>query len=312
MQLILNESMYFIIGLIISITIYLLVKGDKKNSQPIYEDGPKWHKSKAGTPSKGGKIFVIPLLIGILIQYYLTREILYLIYFIALLVSFYLGLKDDNDKISKKDNQSGLKPWQKLIIQFLVAIMLVGIFSKLNTHTSMALILFPFIMVGFSNATNFTDGIDGLLTSVSIIVFTTLLIISISVSSLLVGPILMLLAGLLVFLYINKYPAKMFMGDTGSLVMGVFFTICIYQLNLGIMGILLGVVYIIEMLSVIFQVSYFKYTKRKYGEGKRLLIMAPIHHHFEKLGFSENKVVILFSVLQLIVSIVVIITEINR
>ena len=298
-----------VLTLLLNIFIYFYLNKYKDNKQPIYDLGPSWHQKKGQTPTKGGIIFITPLLISLFLMAIYFHSIIYLLIFLAILFSFLLGLKDDNDKIKYHDNQKGLSPKKKLLVQFLIGLMFV-IFYLLNTSQYnffiiSLILLFPFVLTGFSNATNFTDGLDGLCTSISIIVFSTLGIIAYQQGNLLIIPIIVLLIGLLMFLLINKNPAKMFMGDTGSLAIGVFFAICIYQLNIVILGIFLGLTYIIEIVSVVLQVSFFKYTKNKYGEGRRLFKMAPLHHHFEKMNFSENKIVILFSIFQLMISFIV-------
>lgn len=281
-----------------------------KSGQPIYNDGPKWHAKKSGTPTKGGKIFVIPLLIIIGIMFILTQEQTYLFLFVILGLTFFMGLIDDNNKINKKDNQSGLSSTQKLLIQFIIALILDYWFYITCGYNGImlyiCLILIPLVMMGLTNATNLTDGLDGLLGFVSLASFFPFLFISILTSNTLFIIILSLfLLCLCVFLFYNKYPAKIFMGDTGSLVIGAFFMFnCIY-FRLGWLGLLLGGIYIIEMFSVILQVTYFRYTKKKYGEGKRLLKMAPLHHHFEKMGISEVNIDYFFSGAQIIISTLV-------
>lgn len=294
---------------------YFLTKQHNAN-QPIYEDGPKWHASKQGTPTKGGKIFVIPTLIIILITYLNSFNFTYLILFIILLSTFLMGLIDDNGKISHANNESGLSAKQKLVIQFIIALIVDIWFFKTNSNldlvTISALCLIPFVFVGMTNATNLTDGLDGLLASISIISFTALYFIAMLTKNSYYSLILLVfIICLLVFFLFNKNPAKIFMGDTGSLFIGAFFTFSCIYLKLGILGLLLGAVYIFEMFSVIIQVTYFRYTRKKYGEGKRLLLMAPFHHHLEKLGFSEKKIVLIFSIIQIAISLITVILYIN-
>lgn len=307
-EFIIFASFVFIITFVYG---YMLVK-QKSNSQPIYNEGPKWHQKKAGTPTKGGKIFVFPLLVVIAIIWFYTRDFSLLIMFITVLGTFLMGLMDDNGKIKGSDNQSGLSAKQKLALQFVLAIIVDIWFYKTTGLTGivklLGVIALPLVMMGLTNATNLTDGIDGLLGSVSICSFIPLFVISYMTGKFSLSFIILaLLIGLLIFLFFNKYPAKIFMGDTGSLVIGAFFTFCCIDLNLGILGILLASIFIVEMLSVIIQVTYFRYTKRKYGEGKRLLLMAPLHHHLEKKGWSENKIDVVFCSIQIIISIIVII-----
>ncbi len=279
------------------------------DTQPIYEMGPSWHNNKAHTPTKGGKIFVIPLLLASLLTFLISKQTTFLILFIVILATFLLGLKDDNDKIKNQENQAGLSAKQKLIFQFLTSFILTFWFYKTTNLTSFSLILsiiiLPFFCVGITNATNLTDGLDGLLASISSIVFIQLLLISNYQHNYYLSLIIIIfLIGLLTFLYFNKNPAQIFMGDTGSLVIGIFYVYCCLILHLGLIGIFYALLYIIEMFSVIIQVSYFRYTKKKDGVGKRLLLMAPLHHHFEKKGYSEKQIVLGFSLIQLIIILI--------
>ncbi len=167
-------------------------------------------------------------------------------------------------------------------------------------------LIIPVMIVGFSNATNLTDGLDGLLSTISVIVFLTLSIIAGNQGNIMIQTLDLLVVGsLLGFLVYNFNPAKMFMGDTGSLVLGVLFTYSIIVLKVEILGLLLGGLYIFEVLSVIIQVAYFKYTKRKTGTGKRIFKMAPFHHHLEQSGQNEKQIVLLFATAQLLISLIV-------
>lgn len=298
--------------LIITLVYAMLLVKQKNNSQPIYEDGPKWHQAKAGTPTKGGKIFVFPLLVVTAYMWFMTKNPSLIILFVLTLGSFMIGLIDDNGKIKGNDNQSGLSAKQKLILQFVLAIILDIWFLKtygyINPLNIMIALILPFISMGLTNATNLTDGIDGLLGTVSIITFIPLFIISfINNNESMTYTLLALIIGLLIFLFFNKNPAQIFMGDTGSLTIGCIYTFYCVQLHLGWLTILLASLYIIEMFSVIIQVGYFKYTKKKYGEGKRILLMAPLHHHLEKKGWSENKIDLVFGSIQILISIIVLI-----
>lgn len=281
----------------------------KNSSQPIYDEGPKWHLAKQGTPTKGGKIFIIPTLVAILVLFFISKSFNLLILFIILLATFLSGLMDDNGKIKGSDNHAGLSAKQKLLIQLVIAIILDMWFFKthpeLNAITILALIALPLVFMGMTNATNLTDGLDGLLASVSIFAFIPLFLIASQINPGYSLILLVFLIGLFVFLMVNKNPAKIFMGDTGSLSIGALFIFSCVYLNLNWLGILLGSIYIVEMFSVIIQVTYFRYTKKKYGEGKRILLMAPLHHHLEKLGWSENKIDLVFSLIQIVISTIV-------
>ena len=230
-----------------------------------------------------------------------------------------IGFKDDFLKVTKKRNDFGFTPTQKLFLQFITAILSVlvlyisGIDSKILLFDYqldfglLYFVLMAVVIVGFSNATNLTDGLDGLLTSVSIIIFGTLFIVSIyNNEPIELSIFILMFTGLLIgFLINNKFPAKMFMGDTGSLVIGAVFTLLIIAMKIEVLGVFLGLIYIVEMLSVMFQVGYFKYTRKRFGEGRRILKMAPLHHHFEQGGTKEKVITIYFVIAQLIISTII-------
>lgn len=289
---------------------------NKKFVQPIYDEAPDVHKIKQGTPTMGGITFLIPMIILFIILFYIDEysNSASSILFILVIFGFGLiGFKDDYLKVINMKNQSGLSATKKLILQFIVSFLICfnlynmnlesGLLSIFNNMEFLYLIIIVIAMVGFSNATNFTDGLDGLLTSISIIVFSTLLLISFDQQEPYISLfIVIIISGLIGFLINNKYPAKIFMGDTGSLTIGALFTLCIILLKIEVLGLLIGSIYILEILSVVIQVIYFKYTKRKSGIGKRVFLMAPLHHHFEKKGLTEKRVVLKLCLFQLIVS----------
>jgi phospho-N-acetylmuramoyl-pentapeptide-transferase len=227
---------------------------------------------------------------------------------------------DDFQKVIHKKNEKGLSAKAKLIFQFLISFLIIIILLLLKTDTNVMIfnynlplgfifyLVVPIMIVGFSNASNFTDGLDGLLASVSIVVFSTTAIIAYNqVNELILIVSIILVGALFGFLHYNKNPAKMFMGDTGSLVIGSVFAFMVIILELGLIGLLIGFIYIFEVISVVIQVGYFKYTKKKYGAGKRIFKMAPFHHHFEQNGMHEKKIVFMFTVIQVVISIVAII-----
>lgn len=315
----------FILCVIISYTlgVFFLKFLRKKNYiQPIYEDALEAHKLKAGTPTMGGIVILGTIFITSIITFFLfnfENVAVYFTYWIVILGYGYIGFRDDILKVTKKDNQSGLSPKQKLILQFAISIILILILYLNQWDTNIYLmsysfdigalyyLIIPILIVGFSNATNLTDGIDGLLTSVSIISFTALFIIALLLGNIIISWLLLIVVGgLFGFLFFNKNPAKMFMGDTGSLVLGALFAYFCVLLKVELLSILLGLVYILETLSVVVQVSYFKYTKRKFGQGKRVFLVAPYHHHLERKGWNENSIVILATSFQLLIAIVVI------
>ncbi len=294
-----------------------------KYGQTILEIGPSWHKSKQGTPTMGGIMFVIGIvtstLIGVPLYYHLSASTETILMTTKIFTGlgmavFYglIGFIDDYVKVAKKQNQ-GLTPRQKLILQFAAVSIYFFILHMVNQwvgnpNTTMLKIPFlgsidfgPFwplyyisfaiIVVGIVNAANLTDGVDGLSGSIAFFIsifymmMTTILgMFGLGIES------AALAGGCLGFLYWNLYPAKVFMGDTGSLFLGGI--VCAIGLGAGlhIPLIILSLVYICEMFSVILQVIYFKATK-----GKRLFKMSPIHHHFEMIGWSETKICTVFS-----------------
>lgn len=296
-----------------------------KFGQTIRDEGPKWHIKKQGTPTMGGLMFIISSIGVSLILFVimlLTREeqnslldFINMSRFLAGIVMALLygaiGFFDDYIKVVKKRNL-GLTAKQKLILQFLVAIAyLVTIYLCGSTSST----FIPFIgrvdlgwfywvisavvIVGMVNATNLTDGLDGLDGSVTFFAALSFMLIS---TFLMYEEMAILSAalagGCLGFLIWNFYPAKVFMGDTGSLFLGGVLCALAFGINMPIIIIPIGIIYIVEMLSVMLQVIYFKLT-----HGKRLFKMSPIHHHFEMCGWSEVKVTTVFSIITVVMGI---------
>ena len=282
-----------------------------KAGQSIREIGPKWHNSKAGTPAMGGIIFIVSALIGTLIVSLIWQRWTSMFVFLFALVFGLIGFSDDFLKVKKKQNE-GLKSWQKLALQLIVSAVYLFILYK-RGHMSCELwvpfttirwsipplvyIFFAvFVIVGSVNAVNLTDGIDGLATGVTMpvmafFVMTALLVGTlppVDKQGLAIFPAALFgaLAGFLVY---NFHPAKTFMGDTGSLFLGGAVCGLAFALDMPLILILVGIVYIIETISVILQVGYFKLT-----HGKRIFKMTPIHHHFEMSGWSEVKIWVVF------------------
>ncbi|MGL5021299.1 MAG: phospho-N-acetylmuramoyl-pentapeptide-transferase [Mycoplasmatales bacterium] len=322
---------YVVMGFIISVVvgkIFLKVVTRKNIVQPILSDAPEIHQKKAGTPTMGGISFLIPFILMCFVLLLFRREEYngyIIIGFLVIALGFgYIGYRDDFQKVLHKKNEKGLSAKSKLVLQFLMSFIVIWIMILVNSGTTISIlnvtfelgilyiIIAPFMIVGFSNASNFTDGLDGLLVTLSIIIFSSLLFIAnLNGQSTMIVIISFLIGSLLGFLYYNKYPARMFMGDTGSLVIGSIIAFSIILLKVEILGLFMSSILIFEVLSVIIQVSYFKYTKRKYGEGRRIFRMTPIHHHFEKGGMSERKVVLLFASVQLIICIIAILIYIG-
>lgn len=276
-----------------------------KFGQPIREEGPKEHLKKSGTPVMGGIVFLAGIIITS-VFYIREHERIAPIMFVTLGFGL-VGFLDDFIKVVMK-NPKGLLPWQKMLGQFLVAAIFALYLLKFSDVSTAAIIpftggrtidlgliyflpLFFFIMLGTVNGANFTDGLDGLCTSVTLLiaVFFTMVAGGVKAG---IEPITGAVVGSLMgFLLFNVYPAKVFMGDTGSLALGGFVASTAYMLQLPLFLPMIALVYMVEILSVIIQVTYFKKTG-----GKRIFKMAPIHHHFELCGWSETRVVAVFSI----------------
>ncbi|MBR0276898.1 MAG: phospho-N-acetylmuramoyl-pentapeptide-transferase [Clostridia bacterium] len=299
-------TMTIFIGLIASLLfgpIFIPILTKLKFGQNIREIGPKWHKNKNGTPTMGGIIFSLGLAVSVVASYKFMDYRAYLVLFSSLGFGI-IGFIDDFIKVVLKRNL-GLKAWQKLALQIIVSLIFVfvgiekGILSMsinipfTNTQWDMGWIYMPFavfVMLATVNAVNLTDGIDGLAASVTVVVMMFFSIISlyinyVSLSLLAFG----LIGALMGFLVFNKNPAKVFMGDTGSLMLGGTVGAFALALNNPIILVFIGIVYFAETISVIIQVTSFKLT------GKRVFKMSPIHHHFEMCGWNERKIVLVFT-----------------
>ena len=287
-----------------------------KFGQQVREDGPQAHLKKQGTPTMGGLVFLTAVVITSLLY---IREYPRIIPVLFMTVGFgVIGFLDDYIKIVMKRSE-GLNPVQKLIGQFIIT----GIFvyylvcsGEVGTsmlvpftggfehgiYLDLGFLFIPFVffvVLGTDNGVNFTDGLDGLCTSVTILVATFLTIISIGENSG-ISPITGAVVGsLLGFLLFNVYPAMVFMGDTGSLALGGFVASSAFMMQIPLFIPIIGLIYLVEVLSVIMQVSYFKAT-----HGKRIFRMAPIHHHFELGGWSETRVVAVFSIVTALLCLV--------
>lgn len=283
----------------------------KQLGQITREVGPSWHQAKSGTPTMGGVAFILATIIVTSIAFLLnlgTKQMALLL--MVFVVYGLIGFLDDYIKLIMKRNL-GLTSLQKLIGQIIAAIIFYFV-ADISTVLVLPFgwsinlgILYPFFvifwLVGFSNATNLTDGIDGLLASTSLIALTAYGYIAIKQNQFdILMFILFLTGGILGFLAFNKKPAKIFMGDVGSLAIGGVFATLSIMLDLEWTLLFIGIIFVIETASVMLQVTSFKAT------GKRIFKMTPIHHHFEMSGFSEWKIVILFSIITLIFSLVTI------
>ena len=275
-----------------------------KASQTEREDGVKSHLKKAGTPTMGGIIFLIAVLVTALIY---VKDYPKIIPILFLTLGFGLiGFLDDYLKVVLK-RSDGLLPWQKMIGQIAVT----GIFCLyMIKYTDVPLtILVPFTggylldigwvavpllfvaVIGTVHGVNFTDGLDGLASSVTIMVATFFTVVAIGTGSGIEPITCAVVGGLMGFLVFNVFPAKVFMGDTGSLALGGFVAGTAYMLQMPLFLLIVGLIYLVEVLSVMIQVTYFKVS-----HGKRFFKMAPIHHHFELCGWSETRVVAVFSI----------------
>lgn len=277
-----------------------------KFGQNVRLDGPESHLTKQGIPSMGGFIFLSVLTVMGSILSGFNAEILFMI---LVTLSFGLiGFLDDYLKVKKKSSD-GLSAKHKMLY-LLIFGLLAGsvlhfglnyssiVIPFINQEISLGIFYLPFVVIFFAavtNAVNLTDGIDGLSSSVTIVVLLFFVLVSLAAEDKEVLFFsLTLIGSLMGFLYFNRFPAKVFMGDTGSLALGGAVGILSLLTKTELLLILVGIIYVIETLSVIIQVGYFKKT------GKRVFKMAPIHHHFEALGWKETKIVRVFSLVTLI------------
>src|SRR6056297_37027 len=283
-----------------------------KVGQSIREEGPSSHLLKSGTPTIGGLIFILPILGAYVI--WANKDDAGLRILISGFILFALiGFVDDYLKVVKKKNL-GLRAYQKLAMQFVAAVLIVFLLYRVDLTDNRLLIhsigfsidmgyfkapfLIVFILAGV-NSVNLTDGLDGLATSVTLAVSILFLFYAnfIGLNDL-TRIIVFFISGLLGFLIYNKKPAKVFMGDTGSLALGAYVAIVAIIMKIELMLLLYGFIYFIESLSVIIQVASYK------TRGKRVFRMSPIHHHFELGGWSETKVVAVFTIVTILTALV--------
>ena len=284
----------------------------KKEGQQIRKEGPKWHAKKAGTPTMGGLLFIISAVITILVVGgflgMLTNTMWALLF--ILVVYGLIGMWDDSIKIFHHQNE-GFKAWQKALCQVIAAMVFTVIYQhegfQMGFGTSQISwwygLFIIFWIVGFSNAVNLTDGLDGLVSGLSIISFLAYLIIAlVNINQPGYAEIALfcvaMIGTLCGFFPYNHKPAKIFMGDMGSLAIGASLAAVSLLLHHEWSLLVIGIVYVCETASVIMQVASFKLT------GKRIFKMTPIHHHFELCGWSEWKIDIVFWCVGLIASII--------
>lgn len=288
-----------------------------KFGQYIREEGPKAHQKKSGTPTMGGIIFLVAAMAASL---FFVNDYPKIIPVMFTTLGFgIIGFLDDYIKVVKKRNL-GLTEIQKLAGQIIITA--VFAFYLIRYSGAGTKMLIPFtggvengiylnlpmwiyipalfiIMLGTVNGTNLTDGLDGLLSNVTVLVAAFFMVVAVAVKSGLHPVAGAVMGALLGFLLFNAHPAKVFMGDTGSLALGGFVASMAYMMNMPIFIAIVGLVYLVEILSDILQVTYFKAT-----HGKRIFKMAPIHHHFELCGWAETKVVAVFSIVTAILCLI--------
>ena len=324
---------WFLIGyLAVAIAVFLLTAGieyklipilrSHKAGQKILDIGPRWHKYKEGTPTMGGLAFVFATLLSMAV-YFTVRGIegtaehyiplaLTLIFAVA---NGAIGFVDDYFKLIKKQNE-GLTSKQKLFLQLVIAAAYVCVMAYTgNMDTAIEL---PFtdytlelgwfwypiaiiLLAGVVNGANLTDGVDGLASSVTFVIggfYTFWAFMARDEQLSLVGAIL--LGATLGFLIYNFHPAKVFMGDTGSLFLGALVIGGAFQCQESLVGLIVSAVFIIEMLSSFLQSNFFRLTRRLTGTGKRIFKMAPLHHHFEQCGWNEYRIMYVFSFVELL------------
>ena len=280
-----------------------------KFGQSIREIGPSWHKKKSGTPTMGGFIFIIPIIV---LSCFLLRDARSIICLLSAVGFCAVGFIDDYIKVVKKRNL-GLTSKQKFLLQIAVTVFFIAasafylggetkILIPFGGNMDLYYFYYPFaafVMLGCVNSVNLTDGIDGLASSVSIVVLCFLGIAATVYSQIGLSVLCFTVVGaVFAFFLFNKNPARVFMGDTGSLFLGGIISSVALALGQPIILIICGLVFFCETLSVILQVAYFKKT------GKRLFRMSPIHHHFEMCGWKENKIDLVFVTVTLIMCVV--------
>lgn len=296
----------FVIGVILCPIVIPLLRR-LKFGQNVRDDGPESHLAKQGTPTMGGISFLIAFVVTSI--FFMKGNADGQMILLVTLGYGIIGFLDDYIKIVKK-RSLGLRAYQKLGLQLIVtgifcAYMLREIGTAIyipfmrGLTLDLGILFIPFLFIavlGTVNGVNLTDGLDGLSSGVTLLVAAFFMIVSWAAGSTISPVCGAIIGGLLAFLIFNSYPAKVFMGDTGSLALGGFVAATAFVLKMPIFIVIVGFVYLWEAITVLLQVGWFKLTKKKYGEGRRLFKMAPFHHHLEKCGWRETKVVTLFYV----------------
>lgn len=285
-----------------------------KFGQNVRSDGPQTHFKKAGTPTMGGLAILASFLVSAVFFLRDNNEALLLIF--ATIGFGIIGFMDDYIKIVKKRSE-GLTPKQKIVLQFIATVLFLYFLAQMddpansfrvltipfvNLTWDMGILFYPFavvFMIGFVNAVNLTDGMDGLAAGVTALVCTFFIFAAWTLTSGILPMAGAAVGSLLGFLIFNTYPAKVFMGDTGALALGGFVSAAALILRMPLLLVIVGFIYVAEALSVTIQVIYFKMTG-----GKRFFKMAPLHHHYEMKGISETKIVTVFYIITTILCLV--------
>ncbi len=321
-------SLFYIISLISTFVITAVILRflipylkSKKMGQKILDIGPRWHKSKEGTPTMGGLSFLIAIslvcatLFTVLYAQTNDKTLLFpVICLVFAVLNSVIGMIDDRTKFAKNKNE-GLLSWQKYLLQLIVAVLFIAVanhFEFISTYMYLPFfnkvvdlgffyyVIAVILITGVVNSVNLADGIDGLAASETAVVAAFFSCAAFKYEYKALGVLSgSTLGGCLGFLVYNFYPARVFMGDTGSLFLGGLVTSMAFLIGNPLIILICGFVYLMEAISDIIQVGYFKLT-----HGKRFFKMAPIHHHFEKCGWSEIKVVTVFSLTTLVLCVV--------
>lgn len=305
----------FLLSVVIERFVIPILKS-KKVGQQILEIGPRWHMNKSGTPTMGGICFILAMVLVSAVALIINQEeaVPFALAMGLGLLNAMIGFIDDYTKLIKKQNE-GLLAWQKFALQlvaaalYLVAMTLWGgmttvlqlPFTDFSIDLGIVYYVVALILItGIVNSVNLTDGIDGLASSVTLVMggFLSACAFRLEMRSLsLIGALL--IGGMIGFLVYNFHPARVFMGDTGSLFLGGVLVGAVFALGEPLIILVCGFMYVLETVSVMLQVSVFKLSGRK----KRLFRMAPIHHHFEQCGWGENKIVAVFSLVTLVLCV---------
>lgn len=283
-----------------------------KVGQTVRDDGPESHLKKNGTPTMGGIIILIGFLGGSII--FCTRYSNIIPVMLMTIGFGIIGFIDDYIKVVLK-RSLGLRAWQKLVLQIVVTAVFAVYMTKVSGISLLLRIPFTngymldlswfsyvilfLAVLGTVNGANLTDGVDGLASSVTVVIAAFFAVIGMMENIGLEPTSLAIIGSLLGFLVFNCHPAKVFMGDTGSLALGGYVIATAYMLNMPIYVIIVAIIYVLESVSVILQVGYFKISG-----GKRIFKMAPIHHHFELSGWSETKVVTMFTIISIFAAVI--------